>query len=201
VHIYEEDVELPENPLLRAITSAQLRSLYGTAVTSSSALPSVMFGPPDFLGIDFDPVRGASAEYVFDATQARAGVDAILTTLAAQAEAHNQYLGGIGVRFVRGSTAWLAPNARSMNCYVELQSLYTNELPAIHAAIGTALAQAGVSYGGHWGQLEMNTPAVMERWWGQAAIDAWRGARADILRTADAAAVFASPILAAAGLG
>jgi hypothetical protein len=200
VHVYEADIELPANPLLRTITSQQMRSLYGTSLASSSALPGAMFGPPDFLGIDFDPVRGASAEYVFDAAQAPTGVETILRTLGTQAAAGNQYLGGIGVRFVRGSDAWLAPNCKPMNCFVELQSLHTNELGAIHAAIGAALTQAGVAYGGHWGQWFMNTPTVMRRYWPQASIDAWLAARATLLPTDGARAIFASPILAAAGL-
>jgi hypothetical protein len=199
-HVYEEDIELPENPLLRAITSSQLRARYGTSVRSASALPGAMFGPPSFLGIDFDPLRGASAEYVFDAAQARDGVDTILATLAAQADARNQYLGGIGVRFVRGSNAWLAPNAKPLNCFVELQGLHTDELPAIHAAIGAALKRADIPYCGHWGQWALNTASVVSGWWSQHAIDSWKAARGLLLPTAAARAIFASPILSSAGL-
>jgi hypothetical protein len=200
VHVYEADIELPDNPLLRAITSSQLRSIYGATSRTTSALPAAMFGPPDFLGIDFDPLRGASAEYVFDATQAGAAVQTILDTLAAQADARNQYLGGIGVRFVRGSNAWLAPNAKPMNCFIELQSLYTDELPAIHTAIATALQQSGIAYCGHWGQWAMNTPGVLQRWWPAPAVAAWKAARAALLPTPAARAIFASPILSGAGL-
>jgi hypothetical protein len=160
-----------------------------------------MFGPPDFLGIDFTPVRGASAEYVFDATQARLGVETILDTLASQAVTQRQYLGGIGIRFVKGSNGWLAPNAKALNCFMELQGLHTTELPAIHSAIGAALTQAGVPYCGHWGQWFMNTPDVAERWWGADAVASWKAARADLLPTAAARAIFASPILSGAGLG
>lgn len=201
VHLYQDDVELPGNPVLRAIMSAQFRSLYGTSVHSSSALPGAMFGPPSFLGLDFGTLRGASAEYVFDAVQARTGIDAVLNALSAQASAHNQFIGGIGVRFVRGSDAWLALNNRPMNCFVELQSLYTNELPAIHAAVGQALTRAGVPYGGHWGQWAMNTPEVMQRWWTSAAIAGWTAARNELLPTPGARAIFASPVLAGSGLG
>jgi FAD/FMN-containing dehydrogenase len=201
VHVYEADIELPANPLLRAITSSQLRSLYGATSRSASALPAAMFGPPDFLGIDFDPLRGASAEYVFDAAHASEAVETILDTLAAQAEARNQYLGGVGVRFVRGSTAWLAPNAKPLNCFVELQSLYTDELPAIHTAIGAALTQAGIAYCGHWGQWALNTPTVVQSWWSESAVNTWKSARAALLPTPAARAIFASPILASAGLG
>jgi hypothetical protein len=200
VHLYEHDFELPQNPVLRAVTSAQLRSLYGTSVNGSSALPGAMFGPPDFLGIDFDPLRGASAEYVFDATQARLGIDTILNALAAQADARHQFLGGIGVRFVRGSDAWLAPNNKPLNCFVELQSIFTNELGAIHAAVGQALQQAGVAYGSHWGQWFMNTPAILERWWSPAAVAGWKAARDTLLPTPGAKTIFSSPLLSAAGL-
>jgi hypothetical protein len=198
--LFEHDIELPTNPILRAITSAQLRSIYGVNTSQDAALPGAMFGPPDFLGIDFDPLRGASAEYVFNATQARAGVETILNTLVAQASAGNQYLGGIGVRFVKGSSALLAPNAKPLSCFVELQSLYTDELPAIHQAVPRALEQAGIPYGGHWGQWFVNTPQAARNYWGEEAIAAWRAARADLLPTAKARKVFASPILKLAGL-
>ncbi|HTQ02443.1 MAG TPA: hypothetical protein VMI54_01260 [Polyangiaceae bacterium] len=201
VHLYQDNIELPGNPLLRVITDAQFKSLYGTTVTSASAVPGAMFGPPSFLGLDFGTLRGASAEYVFDATQALTGIDTILNTLKSQADdARRQFLGGIGVRFVRGSDAWLAMNNKPLNVFVELQSLYTTELPAIHAAIGQALTQAGVPYGGHWGQWAMNTPAVLERWWTQAAIDAWKAARDEFLPTPGAKAIFSSQLLAASGL-
>jgi hypothetical protein len=191
---------LPGHLLLREVTSTQLRGIYGSSASAASALPGAMFGPPDFLGIDFNPSRGASAEYVFDAEQAKSAVQVVLDTLAAQASAGNQYLGGIGVRFVKGSQAWLAPNAKPMNCFVELQSLYTSELPAIHTAIADALTHAGIAYCGHWGQWFMNTPVVAQRWWGQSAVEAWRSARADLLPSAAARHIFASPILAPAGL-
>jgi len=201
VHLFEHDLELPRNPILRAITSSQLRSIYGTTVSTKRALPGAMFGPPDFLGIDFDPLRGASAEYVFNATQALVGVETILQTLATQASAGNQYLGGIGIRFVKGSNAWLALNAKQTTCFVELQSLYTDELPAIHSAVASALTKASVPYAGHWGQWALNTPAVLRSYWGERAITQWKKARATLLPTAKLRKIFASPILAAAGLG
>jgi hypothetical protein len=201
VGFYQRHVELSGNPLLRSVTTSQLKEIYGTSASSVFALPGVMFGPPDFLGIDFNPVRGASAEYVFDATQARLGVETILDTLASQAVTRHEYLGGIGIRFVKGSNAWLAPNAKTMNCFMELQGLHTAELPAIHSAIAAALTQAGVPYCGHWGQWFMNTPQVAERWWGANAVESWKAARADLLPTAAARAIFASAILSAASLG
>jgi len=200
VSFYEHNIELPSNPVLRNVTTAQLRGIYGASASAESALPGAMFGPPDFLGIDFRPARGASAEYVLDAAQARLGVQTILDTLAAQAVAGHQYLGGIGVRFVKGSDAWLAPNAKPINCFVELQSIHTTELPAIHTAIGNALRGAGIPHAGHWGQWFMNTPEVAAQWWGQTAIESWRAARADLLPSAAARSIFASPILSAAGL-
>ena len=200
VKVFESELTLPINSVLRAVTSTQLRGIYGSGTHSDSALPGAMFGPPDFLGIDFSPARGASAEYVFDATQARVAVEIILDTLTTQVGAQNQYLGGIGVRFVKGSSALLAPNAKPLSCFVELQSLFTDELPAIHAAIASALSAAAIPYGGHWGQWAMNTPAVAENWWGSNAIESWRAARADLLPQAKAREVFASPILEIAGL-
>jgi len=200
VELFESELQLPLNPILRARTSIQMRATYGAGTSSISALPGAMFGPPDFMGIDFSPLRGASAEYVIDATQARVAVTTILETLATQADAQNQYIGGIGVRFVKGSSALLAPNAKPISCFVELQSLFTAELPAIHAAIESALSRAAIPYCGHWGQWAMNTPQVVENWWGAEAVDAWKAARADLLPGATARKIFASPILEIAGL-
>jgi hypothetical protein len=200
VKLFESPLQLPLNPILRAGTSAQLRGFYGANTFTDSAVPGAMFGPTEFLGIDFSPSRGASAEYVFDATDARHAVETILNTLAAQAEAQLQYLGGIGVRFVKGSSALLAPNAKPLSCFVELEGLFTAELPHIHGAIATALSQAGIAYGGHWGQWPLNTASVARNWWGQEAIDCWRAARADLLPSKNAQTVFESPILASAGL-
>ncbi len=201
VKLVESNLKLPINSVLRAVTSAQLRAIYGSGTSSDAALPGAMFGPPDFLGIDFSPLRGASAEYVFDATQARIAVETILDTLATQVGAQNQYLGGIGIRFVKGSSALLAPNAKPTNCFVELQSLYTDELPAIHAAVASALSRAAIGYCGHWGQWAMNTPVVAKNWWGSNALDSWKAARADLLPDAQARKIFASPILQVAGPG
>ncbi len=201
VKLFESDLQLPINPILRAVTSSQLRAMYGTGTSSDSALPGAMFGPPDFLGIDFSPLRGASAEYVFDAAQARVAVETILDTLASQVGAEHQYLGGIGIRFVKGSSAWLAPNAKPISCFVELQSLFTDELPQIHAAVASALSRATIPYCGHWGQWAMNTPEVAKNWWGTHAVESWKAARSDLLTSAKAREIFASPILAIAGLG
>jgi hypothetical protein len=200
VQLFQSEIQLPINPILRAITSSQLRSIYGSGTSTDAALPGAMFGPPDFLGIDFSPLRGASAEYVFNATQARAGVETILNTLTTQVDAQNQYLGGIGIRFVKGSSALLAPNAKPINCFVELQSLFTDELPAIHTAVAAALSKAAIPYCGHWGQWPMNTPAVAQAWWGEQAVSAWKAARADLLPSAKARKIFASPMLKFAGL-
>jgi len=199
IKVFQSHADAWLDPVLRGITSLQLREFYGNQPLADAALPGVMFGPPGFFGLDFDPARGASAEYVFDAEQARDGVEIILNTLDAQLAAHNQYFGGIGVRFVKGSNAWLAPNAKPLNTFVELQGLYTTELPAIHSAIGEALTTAGIAYCGHWGQWELNTPEVARRWWGEHAIESWQAARADLLSSA-ARHVFASPILKVAGL-
>ena len=199
IKVFESHADAWLDPVVRGITSAQLREFYGTQPSNGTALPGVMFGPPERFGLDFDPLRGASAEYVFDAEEARQAVDIILETLESQMDAHRQYFGGIGIRFVKGSTAWLAPNTKPISTFVELQSISTAELPAIHSAIGAALTQAGIAYGGHWGQWELNTPEVTRRWWGDHAIESWKAARTDLL-SVTARQVFASPILEVAGL-
>jgi len=200
VEIFEQDLELPGNPVLRTVMTAQMRDLYTDEEGATKALPGAMFGPPGFLGSNFDPARGASAEYVFNATQARAAVATILSTLEAQAAANNQFMGAIGVRFVKGSQALLALNTKSLNCFAELQGLYTDEFELIQTAIGKALESASIPHAGHWGQWRLNTPTIVKRWWGAKA-DAWVTARERLLPSAVARKVFASPILAPAGLG
>jgi hypothetical protein len=199
IRVFESHADAWLDSAVRAITSMQLREFYGTQPVHDAALPGVMFGPPERFGLDFDPLRGASAEYVFNAEQARQAVDIILETLKSQMDANRQYFGGIGIRFVKGSSAWLAPNAKPTSTFVELQSISTTELPAIHAAISAALTQANIPYGGHWGQWELNTPEVARNWWGDHAIESWKAARTDLLSAA-AREVFASPILEVAGL-
>jgi hypothetical protein len=199
IHVFESHADDWLDPVLRRITSMQLREFYRSQPAAGAALPGVMFGPPERFGLDFDPLRGASAEYVFDAEQARPAVELILDILKSQMDAHRQYFGGIGIRFVKGSSAWLAPNAKPISTFVELQSISTTELPAIHAAITSALTQADIPYGGHWGQWELNTPELARRWWGDHAIESWKAARTDLLSAA-ARHVFASPILKVAAL-
>lgn len=199
IQVFQSKADDWLDPVLRLITSRELKEFYGNQPSTDAALPGVMFGPPERFGLDFDPLRGASAEYVFDAEQARPAVELILDTLKSELDAHRQYFGGIGVRFVKGSSAWLAPNAKPINTFVELQSISTSELPAIHDAIAEALTKAGIPYGGHWGQWELNTPDVARRWWGDHAIQSWKAARADLL-SPTARSVFASPILSVAGL-
>jgi hypothetical protein len=199
IAVFQSRADAWLDPVLRQITSQQLRGFYGGQPVKDAALPGVMFGPPERFGLDFDPLRGASAEYVFDGTQAREGVELILDILKSQMDAHRQYFGGIGVRFVKGSDAWLAPNAKPISTFVELQSISTAELPAIHAAICDALTQAGIPYGGHWGQWELNSPEVARRWWGDHALESWKAARTDLL-SPTARRLFASPILKVAGL-
>jgi hypothetical protein len=199
IKVFQSHADAWLDPVLRQITSRELREFYGDQPRTDAALPGVMFGPPERFGLDFDPLRGASAEYVFDADQARPAVELILDTLKSEMDAHRQYFGGIGVRFVKGSSAWLAPNTKPINTFVELQGISTTELPAIHAAITEALTAAGIPYGGHWGQWQLNTPEVARRWWGDHAIQSWKAARADLL-SPTARTVFASPILSVAGL-
>ena len=195
VKIFEGSLDLLGNPFLMTALSVQLCSDYGRKFSRVQALPGVLFGPPKLLGIDTKS-SGPSVEYVFDGTDARAGVSTILIVLEEQRAQHQrQFLGGIGVRFVRGSDALLAPNAKPLNCFAEMQAVYTDEFPDVLEAIGQGLKAAGIAYGGHWGQRHINTPDVIESWWGGAAAD-WKRARKDLLPSPIAQKVFASPIVA-----
>lgn len=190
-----DDIGISDIPLRKRLTQ-ELVDRYGTTRRTRSALPGVIFGPTAL-----PRGRGASVEFVVDAGQAEPAASAILEALNAQRKAGNQFMGAIGIRFVKGSSALLAPNARAMSCFLELPSIRTKEIPGIYAACGKALSTQNIPFGCHWGQHLVDIKRCLTTWWGPNNAQAWRSARATLLPSATAAAVFASPILKTAGLG
>jgi hypothetical protein len=144
--------------------------------------------------------RGDSVEYVVDGSQARQAAEAILFTLDQERKAGNQFLGALGIRFVKGSSALLAPNVRPVSCFLELPSVRSNELPRIYSSCGAALSAAGIPFGCHWGQHLVGIKQRLKTWWGEARTQAFRDARRALLSTGKARLVFASPVIKTAGL-
>jgi hypothetical protein len=189
-----DDITFTDAAIRKRLTS-ELIGRYGDKKHTRKALPGVVFGPTSL-----PRGRGASVEFVVDSGQAEAAALAITLALNAQRKSGNQFMGAIGIRFVKGSSALLAPNARPVSCFLELPGIRTKEIPGIYAACGKALTNQGISFGCHWGQHLVDIKRCLSSWWGDARAQAWRDARTQLLPDAKARSVFASPVLKSAGL-
>jgi hypothetical protein len=181
-------------PVFRKRITDELTSRYGTAETRQKALHGVMFGPTSL-----PPGHGHSIEFALDAKRAEHAVDTVLLQLTKKLNEGEQFLGGIGVRFVKGSSALLAPNLAEKTCFIELPCVRTSETLGIFAACGKALDAAGIPFGCHWGQHNLNTKARLRAYWGNRG-DRWKTARGRLL-SSKAQTLFSSRILASSGLG
>ena len=188
-----DDINFTDASVRKRLTS-ELIDRYGDKKFARSALPGVVFGPTSL-----PRGRGASVELVVDGAHAEAATLAIMLALNGQRKSGNQFLGAMGIRFVKGSSALLAPNARPMSCFIELPGIRTKEIAGIYAACGKALTQQGIAFGCHWGQHLVDIKRCLTSWWGDDRAQAWRNARAQLLDP-KARSVFASPVLKSAGL-
>lgn len=189
-----DDIGFTDAAVRKRLT-AELVGRYGDKKRTSASLPGVVFGPTAL-----PRGRGASVEFVVDGGHAEAAALAILAALEAQRKAGEQFMGAIGIRFVKGSSALLAPNARPLSCFLELPGVRTKEIPGIYSACGKALTAQRIPFGCHWGQHLVDIKRCLSTWWGDSQLQAWRAARAQLLTTPTARAVFASPILKTAGI-
>jgi hypothetical protein len=183
------------NSIFQKRITAELTGRFGAKKRVTRGLPGVIFGPSAL-----PKGQGHSVEFVVDAALARPAVDALLAELAAQLDHGRQYLGGIGVRFVGKSQGTLAPNTRGPSCFIELPAIRSKETTRIFRACGKALSRRGIAFGVHWGQYLTGLPQALRHYWAPSAAAAWRVARSELLDTPCARKVFASPILAEAGL-
>ncbi len=124
----------------------------------------------------------------------------MIATLQSEGNAGRHLLGGIGVRFVPGTTALLGANIHPMNTYIEFPSLNDSNTSAIHAAVWNALGAANIPFTCHWGQENAMTPASIAAYFGADRIQRWKAARNVILATPAAKAVFTNPLLTRLGL-
>jgi hypothetical protein len=189
-----DDIGFTDAEIRKRLTS-ELLGRYGDKPRTRRALPGVIFGPSGL-----PRGRGVSVELVVDGGQAEPAASLILQALDAKRRAGKQFMGAIGIRFVKGSSALLAPNARPLSCFLELPGIRTDEVPEIYEACGDALSSRGIAFGCHWGQYLVGIRQRLTTWWGDDRAQLWRDARAELLQDATARRVFASPVLAAAGL-
>jgi hypothetical protein len=183
------------NAVFRRRITAELTARYGARKITTRGLPGVIFGPSAL-----PKGQGHSMELVVDGAHARPAVDAVLVELSRQLGLGRQYLGGIGVRFVGKSVGTLAPNTREPSCFIELPTIRNKETVRVFRACGKALGARGIAHGVHWGQYLTGLSRALGHYWAPSAAAAWKSARAQLLDTARARRVFASPILAEAGL-
>jgi len=157
--------------------------------------PGESFGPTSL-----PPGNGTSTEIAVPHEHALVAMTAIYAALAAEAAQGRHLLGALGVRFApRATGALLGMNHGGMTMYVEIGSLQTLDAPRIFNRCWSALDLAGIPFTCHWGQQGGHTPLRVARYFGANTIK-WRLARA-VLLPAAARDVFASRILASAGLG
>jgi hypothetical protein len=156
--------------------------------------PGEVFGPTTL-----PPGSGTSTEIAVAQEHALAALDAIYGAIAAEAAQGRHHLGVFGVRFVpRGTGALLGMNQSAMTMHVEMGGIQTTEAIQVFNRCWQALDQARIPFACHWGQQGGHTPARVRRYFGANA-NKWRAARRAML-TAAARQVFASPMLAVAGL-
>jgi hypothetical protein len=159
---------------------------------------------PVFPGTYFGPTTlpegdGRSCEVVVDQANTRAAVQTVITAIQAEAKAGRTLLGGIGVRFVPATDALLGMNIHTMNTYIEFPSINSAQTSTIHEAVWTALRAASIPFTCHWGQEYGMDAASVSSYFGDR-VARWKAARAKILTTSQARAVFSNPLVAQLGL-
>jgi hypothetical protein len=157
--------------------------------------PGEIFGPTTV-----PPGSGTSTEVAVAHEHSFAALSAIYGAIAAEAAEGRHHLGGFGVRFVpRRTGALLGMNHGGMTTHIEIAGIRTIEATRIFSRCWLALDLARIPFALHWGQQGGHTPARVWRYFGADAVK-WRTVRNAIL-TAAARDVFASRMLASAGLG
>jgi FAD/FMN-containing dehydrogenase len=188
--------------LIPAVDGGVTHGLIGEIATKVTA-SQYHIGPvqAEFPGTYFGPTslpegNGRSSEVVVNQTDAGRAVRTVLAALQSEGDAGRHLLGALGIRFVPGTSALLGTNIHPMNTYIEFPSLNTSETDAIHQAVWKALAQGGIPFTCHWGQEYGMTSASVRSYFGDR-IDRWKAARARLLPTPAARAVFTNPLLKA----
>lgn len=180
-------------PLIEHIVSTTLR-----AQNPPADFPPMF--PGQVFGFTSLPAgHGRSTEIVVNQKVAVVALSRLLTAIEAERQKGRHLLGAIGVRFVPKTQALLGMNVHAMNCYVEIPGIANADVVAIHRACWKALDDGGIAYTCHWGQEHALDAAHLKAYFGDR-VDRWKQARAKLLPTATARAVFAAPPLKALGL-
>jgi FAD/FMN-containing dehydrogenase len=157
--------------------------------------PGEIFGPTTL-----PPGNGTSTEIAVPHEHTFAMLSAVYGAIGAAAAEGRHHLGAFGVRFVpRGQGALLGMNQSALTTHIEMGAINNPDAPRIFERCWAALDQAQIPFACHWGQEGGHTPARVRGYFGDNA-EKWRTARRALL-TPDAREVFASNILASAGLG
>jgi hypothetical protein len=157
--------------------------------------PGEVFGPTAL-----PPGNGTSTEIAVPHEHTLAMASTIYGAIRAEAAEGRHHLGAFGMRFVpRGQGALLGMSQRGMTTHIEMGGIQTTDAMSIFARCWKALDRARIPFTCHWGQQGGHTPRRTQRYFGDNA-RRWRSAREAMLTSA-AREVFASRILASAGLG
>lgn len=180
--------------VVEGIVNVLLRSRYRER-DDDPRFPGEVFGPSHL-----PPGNGTSTEIAVPHEHTFAMLSAIYGAIGAEAAEGRHLLGAFGVRFVpRGRGALLGMNQRDMTTHIEMGSIQTPDAMKIYERCWRALDDAHIPFTCHWGQQGGHTPARTQAYFGQNA-QKWRTAREAMLTVA-AREVFASKMLASAGLG
>ena len=159
-------------------------------------VPGEVFGPTTL-----PPGNGTSTEIAVPHEHTLAMLSSIYGALGAAAAEGRHHLGAFGVRFVPlplGRGALLGMSQHGMTTHIEMGSIQSPDAIEIFERCWAALDDAQIPFTCHWGQQGGHTPARVRRYFGDN-VRKWRRARRALLSNA-AREVFASPILASAGL-
>jgi hypothetical protein len=183
----------PTGRLVESVVNLLLRQRYEER-DQDARVPGEVFGPTLL-----PPGNGTSTEIAVAHEHTFAMLGEIYGAIARQAAQGRHHLGAFGVRFVpRGQGALLGLSQRGMTTHIEIGAIASPDAAAIFADCWGSLDAAGIPFTCHWGQQGGHTPARTATYFGDNARK-WRDVRAAIL-TARAREVFASPMLASAGL-
>lgn len=185
------DGPLP-SAVLRLVLADQVERRYRPG-DRRARVPGMIFGPTSL-----PPGHGASTEVAVSQADTRRALDLLLRILTEQG-AHGQHLlGAIGTRFVPGGGTLLGMNQHAMNTFIELPSIRNDEVLALYRLFWDGLAEEGVPFTCHWGQLHGLNPMRLRNYFG-AQVDTWKAARRRLLDD-NGQRVFSRPILAEVGL-
>lgn len=139
-----------------------------------------------FPRIDFQP-GGMSTEIGVDVNDWRRAVRVVLATIRARTHA---YPGIVSLRFVRGSSQFLALTRFPVTCTIELPIANTNETQALFQSVWDALDAEGITHTLHWGQANGLAPGEanraknaerVDKMYGADAVARWKKARRTLL--------------------